>query len=940
MPHQSSSTVTPAAPVDPADRLLALIAAFAAELHPHRRPAITLDSRLEQDLGFDSLSRAELLLRIEHACGTALSEEALVIAETPRDLLLLLQRAAPPAFAAPMQSPRSAAVAASAGLPVGAQTLVDVLDWHVAAHPDRTHIHLYGAQEGAEDISYAALAHGARRIAAGLSEAELQPGETVATMLPTGRDYLFSFFGILMAGGVPVPLYPPARLAQVEEHVRRHTGILANSQARLLVTVPEAKALSLLLRAKVERLRDVVTAEELTARAGPLQRIARAPSDLALLQYTSGSTGNPKGVALTHANLLANIRAFGPALEVGPADVFVSWLPLYHDMGLIGAWLGALYYAVPLVLMSPLAFLARPTRWLRAIHRHRGTLTAAPNFAYELCARKLPEQAFEGLDLSSLRVAMNGSEPVSMDTLEAFADRFARYGLRREALMPVYGLAECSVALAFPPPGRAPRADAVVRETLMREGRAVPATSASVPSLRVVSCGRPLPGHQIRIVDATGHEVPDRVQGRLEFQGPSTTAGYFRSPEQTRRLFHDSWLDSGDYAYIAEGEVHITGRVKDLIIRGGRNIHPQDLELAAGNTPGIRKGCVAVFASPDPASGTERLVVLAETRETDPAARERLIGEIQAVAVDLVGLPADDVVLVPPHTVLKTSSGKIRRAASRDYYERRGAAAHPAPVFLQFVRLLSSAVAPELRRALRALAAVLYAGYAWAVLLVVAVPTWAVVSFARKPSVGRIACHRAARALAALTRIRIHAAGVENLPHTPHVLAVNHASYVDAIVLSAVLPPEHPYVFVAKREFAQRWISRAFLRGLDAVLVERFDPRQGVEDLDRVEQAAGRGAWPVFFPEGTFDRRPGLRELRLGAFLVAAHTGLPVLPAGLRGTRSILRGGSWFPRAGAVSVSFGEPERPGGSDWAAAVDLRDRVKAEILRLSGEPERIE
>ena len=615
------------------------------------------------------------------------------------------------------------------------------------------------------------------------------------------------------------------------------------------------------------------------------------------MQYTSGSTGNPKGVALTHANLLANIRAFGPALEVGAGDVFVSWLPLYHDMGLIGAWFGTLYYGVPLVLMSPLAFLARPTRWLRAIHRHRGTLTAAPNFAYELCARKLPEQTLEGLDLSSMRVAMNGSEPVSMDTLEAFARRFAAYGLRREALMPVYGLAECSVALAFPPPGRAPHADVIERETLMREGRAVPAKSESVPALQVVSCGRPLPGHQIRIVDGTGREVPDRVQGRLEFQGPSTTAGYFRSPEQTRKLFHDEWLDSGDYAYIADGEVYITGRVKDLIIRGGRNIHPQDLELAIGNTAGIRKGCVAVFASPDPASGTERLVVLAETRETDAAARERLIRDIQAVAVDLVGLPADDVVLAPPHTVLKTSSGKIRRAASRDYYERRGLSTRPAPVALQFARLTLSAAVPELRRGLRAVAALLYAGYAWTVLFLVAIPTWALVSFARRPRLGRVVCHWAARLVAALAGIRVHATGLENLPDGPHLLASNHASYIDAIVLGAVLPPRHAYVFVAKREFAQRWIPRLFLRGIDAVLVERFDPRQGVDDVGRVEQAARGGASPVFFPEGTFDRRPGLRDFRLGTFLVAAHTGLPVVPAGLRGTRSILRGEGWFPRS-------------------------------------------
>jgi acyl carrier protein len=939
MPYQSRSPATPAPEASQERRLLEVVDALVGELHPQRRPAVTLDSRLEQDLGLDSLSRAELLLRIGHAFGAAAPEQALASAETVRDVLLLLQHAAP---AAETRAPqlRPLAVAPSAGLPVDAPTLIDVLQWHAAAHPDRLHVHLYGEGDAVEDLSYGALERGAREIAGGLVASGLQPGETVATMLPTGREYLFAFFGILIAGGIPVPLYPPARLTQIEDHIRRHAGILANSQARLLITIPEAKAVSRLLRAQVVSLRGVATAAELAGRAANVHRIARATSDLALLQYTSGSTGNPKGVALTHANLLANIRAFGPALQVGGKDVFVSWLPLYHDMGLIGAWLGTLYYGVPLVLMSPLAFLARPTRWLRAIHRHRGTLTAAPNFAYELCARKLPEQALEGLDLSSMRVAMNGSEPVSVDTLEAFARRFARYGLRREALMPVYGLAECSVALSFPPLARGPLVDTVERETLMREGRAVPVTTEDASALRVVSCGHPLPGHQIRIVDGTGREVGDRVEGRLEFQGPSTTAGYFRSPELTRKLFHDGWLDSGDLAYVADGEIHLTGRVKDLIIRGGRNIHPHDLEIAVGNIPGIRKGCVAVFASPDPASGTERLVVLAESRETDAATRERLTGEIQALAVDLVGLPADDVVLAPPHTVLKTSSGKIRRAASREYYERRGPGARATPVFLQFTHLALSAVIPELRRGLRAIAALLYASYAWTVLFLVAVPTWALVSIVRRPSLARAIYHRAARLLASLSGVRVSVTGKQNLPSGPHVLAANHASYIDAIVLGAALPPQHRYAFVAKREFAQRWIPRLFLRGVDAVFVERYDPRQGVEDVGRVEQAAHAGASPMFFPEGTFDRRPGLRALHMGAFLVAARTGLPVVPVGLRGTRSILRGEGWFPRSGAVSVAFGTPLAPHGNDWAAAVDLRDRVRAEIMRLSGEPERLD
>jgi len=919
------------------DRLVEIVAALANELHPRAKAQVTLDARLERDLGLDSLSRVELLLRIGRSFGVSLPEQALYSAETPRDLLLLIDRAAP---APPTRRHELRPLAeAPSALPAEAQTLVDVLDWHARAHPTKLHVQLYGEGDTTEDITYLALKEGAMATAAGLAAHRLEPGEAVAIMLPTGKDYLFSFFGALIAGGVPVPIYPPARLSQIEDHLRRHAGILANSQAPLLITIPEAKAVSLLLRAQVDSLHAVVTPTDLASAAPAAQHIARTASDVALLQYTSGSTGSPKGVSLTHANLLANVRAMGAALQVGSEDVFVSWLPLYHDMGLIGAWLGTLYYGLPLALMSPLAFLAQPSRWLWAIHRHRGTLSAAPNFAYDLCARKLEDQELEGLDLSSWRVAFNGAEPVSADTVDAFASRFAPYGLRREAIMPVYGLAECAVGLTFPPLNRGALIDAIKREPLVRSGNAVPAELGDASVLRVVSCGRPLPGYEVRIVDSTGREIGDRVEGRLEFKGPSATSGYFRNPEQTRKLFHGDWLDSGDTGYVVGGEVYITGRVKDVIIRGGRNIHPYDLEQAVGNIPAIRRGCVAVFGNPDPATGTERLVVLAETRETDPRARARLMREINAAALDLLGMAADDIVLAPPHTVLKTSSGKIRRAASREYYEQGGTHVHPLPVWLQFVRLALSALLPELRRSLRAVAAVLYAAYAWTVLFALAMPVWVLVAAARRPRLARTVCHGAAKLLITLTGIRVSVTGVENLPRTAHVLTANHASYIDFILLGVALPPEHRYVFVAKREFVRQFIPRLFLEGVGVAFVERFDAKQGVEDVERVEQAARSGASPVFFPEGTFDRQPGLREFRLGAFLVAARTGLPVVPVGIRGARSILRDVSWFPRRGAAAVAVGTPVAASGREWADAVELRDRVRAELLLLSGEADRL-
>ena len=305
----------------------------------------------------------------------------------------------------------------------------------------------------------------------------------------------------------------------------------------------------------------------------------------------------PKGVLLTHDNLLANIRAIGLGLDVRPTDVGASWLPLYHDMGLIGSWLFCMHHGIPLALQSPLAFLARPERWLWSIHQRRATLSPAPNFAYELCVRKIPDRALEGLDLSSWRVALNGAEPVSPETLERFVERFAPYGFRREAMMPVYGLAESSVGLCFPPVGRAPRIDRVARARL-REGQTRGAGGRRRHSvLRFVSVGTALPEHEVRIVDDAGRgrrrAAPSAGSSSA---APRSTAGYYRKPEATAAItLPGGWLDSGDLAYRADGEIFITGRLKDLIIKAGRNLVPQEIEEVAAAVPGIRRGCVVAF---------------------------------------------------------------------------------------------------------------------------------------------------------------------------------------------------------------------------------------------------------------------------------------------------------------------------------------------------------
>ncbi|MBA2658785.1 MAG: AMP-binding protein [Nitrosospira sp.] len=925
---------------DTAGVLLETVQRLAAELHVHsgREISATLDSSLERDLGFDSLGRIELLARVERVFGISLPEQVLASAETPRDLLRAMLTATP-AVAPLMGKQRSETPARVQAEPSDALTLLEVLDWHVRAHPKRTHITLQDEAGGEAGISYAALRESAVEIAAGLLEYGLQPGQSVAIMLPTSRDYFCCFFGALLAGGVPVPIYPPARLSQLEDHLRRHAGILSNALAAVLVTVPEAKPVARLLQAQVETLRTVATVAELRV-PGQAPGYAGQGGQVALLQYTSGSTASPKGVALTHANLLANIQAMGQAAQVTSTDVFVSWLPLYHDMGLIGAWLGSLYYACPLVVMSPLTFLTRPERWLWAIHQHRGTLSASPNFGYELCLRKIPNDVLDGLDLSSWRMAFNGAESVSPETIANFAKRFAHYGLRPEAIAPVYGLAECSVGLAFPPPRRGPVIDRIKRDRFMRSGRADPAGSEEADALRFVACGQPLPGHQIRIVDATGCEVGERVEGRLELKGPSATGGYFRNPEQNRQLFHDEWLDSGDFAYLAAGDVYLTGRAKDIIIRAGRNIYPHELEEAVGDIPGIRKGCVAVFGSLDPVSGTERLVVLAEMRDTDPGHHEELRSRINALTLDMLGMPADDIVLAPVHSVLKTSSGKVRRAACRELYEK-GMAPSRA-VWWQVVRLACAGMLPQLRRGSRVASDVLYAAYVWALFWLLAPVTWLAAVLLPRPAWSWAVSHASARLFTRLSGTPLSVRGLENLPcKAPCVLAANHASYLDGIMLVAALQgglsATGYFSFVAKRELLDSIVSRLYLRHIGSDFVERFDPQRGVEDAKQVALSLQSGRCPVFFPEGTFSRIPGLLPFHMGAFVVAAEAGVPVVPVNIRGTRSILRAGHWFPRRGAITITISKPIVPDGENWAAAIRLRDATRAEILHLCGEPD---
>lgn len=938
-------------------RLLVQIACeLAEELHPHlgRLQHVTLKSDLDSDLGLDSLGRAELLVRLDRAFKVHLPEELLSTATTLQDLLDALQLAKPKGkLEQASDSLVSQTRLPKIEEPVTASTLVEALCFHAATHPERCHLKVWQSDTEEQPLTYGALHQAALTIAQGLLEHGLEPGDRVAVMLVTKPDFFEVFFGILYAGGVPVPLYPPLRQSQVEDHLRRQAGILKRAEATILIVGDELHQVGVLLFGLVSSLRDIKAVIDLKAFGHIEMPVPADPKATALIQFTSGSTGDPKGVVLSHANLLANIRGMGEALEVNSTDVFVSWLPLYHDMGLIGAWLGSLYFGVFAFIMPPLAFLADPSRWLRAISRLRGTLSVAPNFAFELCCKNVRDEDMTGVDLSSLRLMINGAEPVSPLTIDRFSKRFACYGFKPEVMTPVYGLAENSVGLAFPPVGRGPVIDHIDRVALARRGAVIPAAPDDPTPLSIVACGRPLTGHQIRIVDDAGHELPERMQGRLQFKGPSATAGYFRDQAKTAALFSGEWLETGDLAYIGHGDVYITGRVKDIIIKAGRNIYPHEIEELVGQLPGVRKGCVAAIASTDSQSGTEQLVLVVETRLTESPALTELSNKITEVCSASLDVPLDIIKFVPPRAIPKTSSGKIRRAATKALFEAGALAAKPKQLWLQLVALTLSSFGSRIRRINLRLMALSYAGYWWGVLGVMSSLVWGLVMVLPRRRWRHRVVHIASRLFFRLVGIPLELvrddslvgdtarpkAGSEltkeRVPSERVVLVANHSSYLDALVITAVIPGE--ITFVAKAELSGHIFAGPALRRLGALFAHRTQAAGGVEDTKRQSLVAREGQRIMSFPEGTLTRMPGLLAFHLGPFQVAAQEGLPVIPLTLRGTRTILRGGQWFPRQGHITVHFGDPVMPKGSDFAAAVSLRDTVRAKILERCEEPD---
>ncbi len=554
----------------------------------------------------------------------------------------------------------------------GAATVAGLLRFRAAERPSQVAFtFLTDGETAGESLTYGELHARAARIAAELA-VSVAPGERALLLYPPGLDFIAAFFGCLYAGVVAVPAYPPRpndrSQSRLRSIARDATPRAALTTGAILAGAVEPRGL-LAVAPELAGVRWLATdAPEISgaaAGAAPADDLPEPdPEDVAFLQYTSGSTAAPKGVMVTHANLLHNERMIGQAFAMDETSVVVGWLPLYHDMGLIGNVLQPLAAGGRCVLMSPVAFLQRPLRWLEAISRFRGTVSGGPNFAYELCLRKATPEALLGLDLTSWRVAFNGAEPVRAATLERFAAAFAPCGFRASSFYPCYGLAEATLFVTGGEPGRAPRVDAA-------SGR--------------VSCGRPWLGQRLVVADAeTGEERPAGGEGEIWLSGPSVARGYWRNPEATVHDFNaflpsgeGPFLRTGDLGFLAGGELYVTGRLKDLIILRGRNLYPQDVELTAERShPDLRPGGGAAFAVDSGTAGEtgeERLVIVHEVerrRKSSPENTAEIAEAVRRAVAAEHEAQVYEVVLIRQSGLPKTSSGKVQRRRCRDLYLR------------------------------------------------------------------------------------------------------------------------------------------------------------------------------------------------------------------------------------------------------------------------------
>ncbi len=562
---------------------------------------------------------------------------------------------------------------------LAAPTLVDAVR---AIASDRDRGFVFVKPDGTERLySFRDIAAESERRAAQLLASGLEKGDRVALVIPDGDDFVLSFLGTLFAGGVPVPIYPQVGFKNLEAYHDTVAHIAQASGATMLLTTSASKPFVDPAFARAASACRVLTVDDLaqeTVGGSPRVDVTVAPDDLALLQFTSGSTARPKGVMVTHANLASNAAAFmlDGLRRDERTDKGISWLPLFHDMGLIGFVVGPLFTHVPCVLLPTASFVRSPRLWLDKIHQHRGTITYAPSFAYALVAKRLKEKDVEGLDLSCLRVAGCGAEPIRARALRDFAARLAPARFDPRSFVPSYGMAEATLAITFAPLGGGLRTDEV-DPSMLTKGEATRAPGPDAAYQEIVDCGVPFPAHELAIVDESGQRLGERRVGQIVTRGPSVTRGYFGDPELTAQAWKPlaegrgtgrgepavAWLHTGDLGYVVDGRLFICGRLKEIIIVRGRNYYPSDIEWVVGELPAVRRGNAVAFGAQ--VDGEEKLVVCCEGTASDVAAVQ---DAVRVCVGAQFGLEVHEIVVTPPASLPRTSSGKSQRNKTRQMY--------------------------------------------------------------------------------------------------------------------------------------------------------------------------------------------------------------------------------------------------------------------------------
>ena len=529
-------------------------------------------------------------------------------------------------------------------------TFAVVLEGHYRIRRERTAITLLQAKQADLVLTYGRLVEGAAGIAAQLAQAGVQPGQVVVIILPHGELLIDAFWGASLHGAIPSILPPLNEKLSPEKYRRDLAALIGVTQPGAIVTDPafapevrQAVQHSGRTVAVLALQQPAYASPEFASLAGAHGRV----DDIALLQHSSGTTGLQKGVALSHRAVFHQLQAYAPAINLSPNDVIVSWLPLYHDMGLIASFVMPVLRRVPLVLMSPFDWVRAPARLLQAISTHKGTLCWQPNFAYNFCATRVRERDLAGVDLSSMRAFVNCSEPCYRHSHAVFAQKFVDYGLRADALHTCYAMAENTFAVT--------------------QSAAAPSSIESGSELHL-SCGRPLANTRIRILGEDGVALPDGQTGEIVVQSDCMLSSYYHRDDLTAQAFVDGHYRTGDLGYLSGGELFVTGRKKDLIIIGGKNVYPNDLEQLAGEVDGVHAGRVAAFGVYDAEAGTEEVVVVAESDATADDERERVGDNVRAHITRNSDVAVRIVQIVPARWLIKTSSGKVARSANRDKY--------------------------------------------------------------------------------------------------------------------------------------------------------------------------------------------------------------------------------------------------------------------------------